>query len=490
MFNIEIPNFIIIIPEIYIFTVSIAILLFSLFIKRSNYNEEITYFNRLTFLLILILFLSLLLINSIGVLYLKSFSNLVITDSISYLFKMLVIFIMIIILGVSNKYLVEKGVYQYEYIVLTIFILLGIMIVISSYDFILFYAGLELTSICSYILLAIKREDVKSHEAGMKYLLLSGLGSGFLLYGISLIYGYTGSTNFTNITTFLMRNPYEETNLLFLLGLIMIIVAFAFKLSLAPFHMWTPDVYEGSLSPITLMLMTIFKISIIVILIRLLWFVFISLSKEWSQIIILLSVTSMIFGFIGGVLQSNLKRILAYSSISNMGFLLLGFLNPTNEGFSNIYIYLICYMVSNLGVIGVLMQIKANGNFIEKIDDLSGLHNKQPFLSFLLATFLFSMAGIPPMGGFFGKINIFLSLLSKGYIYLAIFAGLLSVVGVYYYLRIIKNIYVNDSQIAFSVKNKSFSLTNIILVFCFMIIFFFMFIIDKINLAITKIGVF
>jgi NADH-quinone oxidoreductase subunit N len=173
-----------------------------------------------------------------------------------------------------------------------------------------------------------------------------------------------------------------------------------------------------------------------------------------------------------------------------MGFLLLGFLNPTNEGFSNIYIYLICYMISNLGVIGVLMQIKANGNFIEKIDDLSGLHNKQPFLSFLLATFLFSMAGIPPMGGFFGKINIFLSLLSKGYIYLAIFAGLLSVVGVYYYLRIIKNIYVNDSQIAFSVKNKSFSLTNIILVFCFMIIFFFMFIIDKINLAITKIGVF
>ena len=202
MFNIEIPNFIIIIPEIYIFTVSIAILLFSLFIKRSNYNEEITYFNRLTFLLILILFLSLLLINSIGVLYLKSFSNLVITDSISYLFKMLVIFIMIIILGVSNKYLVEKGVYQYEYIVLTIFILLGIMIVISSYDFILFYAGLELTSICSYILLAIKREDVKSHEAGMKYLLLSGLGSGFLLYGISLIYGYTGSTNFTNILPF------------------------------------------------------------------------------------------------------------------------------------------------------------------------------------------------------------------------------------------------------------------------------------------------
>ena len=307
---------------------------------------------------------------------------------------------------------------------------------ISSYDLIVFYLGLELQSLCLYILAAFKKSDEKSTEAGLKYFVLSALASGLLLYGCSLIYGFTGSTNFEEISKNL-----NETNTGAVFGIVFVVVGLAFKVSAVPFHMWTPDVYEGSPTSITGFFALIPKIAAISVFIRFMYVPFLNLFDQWQTIIIFISIASMILGAVAAIGQNNIKRLMAYSSIGHMGYALAGLATGTNSGIQSTIIYLTIYLVMNLGAFGCIFMMKRENVFYENISDLSGLSKNHPILAFGFLIILFSLAGIPPLAGFFAKFYIFMAVIESQMYALAIIGLLATVISAFYYLRIIKGMY-------------------------------------------------
>jgi NADH-quinone oxidoreductase subunit N len=323
---------------------------------------------------------------------------------------------------------------------------------ISSYDLIVFYLGLELQSLCLYILASFKREDVRSSEAGLKYFVLSALASGLLLYGCSLIYGFTGSTNFETITTNL-----NEANKGAVFGIVFIIVGLAFKVSAVPFHMWSPDVYEGSPTSVTSFFALIPKIAAISVFIRFMYVPFINAINQWQAIIVFLSIASMIVGAVAAIGQQNIKRLMAYSSIGHMGYALAGLAAGTNEGIQSLIIYLTIYLVMNLGAFGCIFMMKRENIFYENINDLSGLSKNHPILAFSFLIILFSLAGIPPLAGFFAKFYIFMAVIEVKMYALAIIGLVTTVVSAFYYIRIIKVIYFDKPKKPFD-KNYDFGL--------------------------------
>jgi len=373
----------------------------------------------------------------------------------------------IFVLIVSSRYLKIFKIFQIEYSILILCSILGMMVMISSNDLIVFYIGLELQSLSLYVLASFNRDQIKSSEAGLKYFVLSALSSGLLLYGCSLIYGFTGSTNFITIS-----ENVDSTQLGLTFGIVFILVGLAFKISAVPFHMWAPDVYEGSPTSVTLFFAVVPKIAALTVFIRFLYVPFINMIDQWQIIIIFLSIASMIFGAIAAIGQKNLKRLIAYSSIGHMGFALAGLSSGTNEGIQSSIIYISIYLVMNLGLFSCLFMMKRNDKYYENIEDLSGLSKNHPLISLSLLIILFSLAGIPPMAGFFAKFYVFKAVIKESMYFLAITGLLSTVISAFYYLRIIKIIYFDPEKEKYDTDYNvglkiSLSLSTLLILFYF-----------------------
>ena len=362
-------------------------------------------------------------------------------DYLSSFMKILTMGSGIFVLITSARYLKLFKIFQIEYSILILCSILGMMVMISSNDLMVFYIGLELQSLALYVLASFNKDQLKSSEAGLKYFVLSALSSGILLYGCSLLYGFSGSTNFSIISENINSMEYGLT-----FGIVFILVGLAFKISAVPFHMWAPDVYEGSPTSVTLFFAIVPKIAALTVFIRFLYLPFFNVINEWQIIIIFLSIASMVFGAIAAIGQKNLKRLIAYSSIGHMGYALAGLSVGTNEGIQSSVSYISIYLIMNLGLFSCLFMMKRNNKYYENIDDLSGLSKNHPLISFSLLIILFSLAGIPPMAGFFAKFYVFASVIKQEMYFLAIIGLLATVISAFYYLSIIKTIYFDPEK--------------------------------------------
>ena len=369
------------------------------------------------------------------------FNDSVVIDYMSSLMKIITLIATFLVLVISSSYLKTTKIFKIEYPILILSSVLGMLIMISSNDLIVFYMGLELQSLALYVLATFNRDKLKSSEAGLKYFVLSALSSGLLLYGCSLVYGFSGSTNFDIISNQLNSNEYVLT-----FGIVFILVGLAFKISAVPFHMWAPDVYEGSPTSVTLFFTMVPKIAALTVFIRFLYVPFLNLIDQWQIIIIFLSLASMIFGAIAAIGQTNIKRLIAYSSIGHVGYTLAGLATGTNEGIQSSIIYITIYIVMNLALFSGLLMLRRNNQYHEDIEDLSGLSKNHPLLSISLLIVLFSLAGIPPLAGFFAKFYIFKAVLEESMYFLAIVGLLSTVISAFYYLRIIKIIYFDNQK--------------------------------------------
>ena len=410
------------------------LLIIGVFKKKSS--SLIYYLSILTLLIIFIFSLSLFEKNSTS-LFINSYK----IDYLSTFMKGLLYLSGIFVMLSSTRYLILFQIFKIEYPILLLSSILGMSIMISSNDLIVFYMGLELQSLALYVLASFKRENPLSAESGLKYFVLSALSSGLLLYGCSLIYGYAGSTNFDIISSNINSVNYGLT-----LGIVFILVGLAFKISAVPFHMWAPDVYQGSPTSVTIFFAILPKIAALTVFIRFLYIPFINLIDQWQVIIIFLSIASMIFGAVAAIGQKNLKRLMAYSSISHMGFALAGLAVGTNEGIQSSITYMSLYVIMNLSFFSSLFMLKINQKYYETIDDLSGLSKNHPMLSLAMLVSLFSLAGIPPLAGFFAKFYIFMAVIEQEMYFLAIVGLLSTVVAAFYYLRIIKTIYFDEEK--------------------------------------------
>ena len=385
------------------------------------------------------------------------FSKSVIIDYLSSFMKIITLLAASLVLIISSTYLKIFKIFKIEYPILILCSVLGMMVMISSNDLIVFYMGLELQSLALYVLATFNRDQLKSSEAGLKYFVLSALSSGLLLYGCSLIYGFSGSTNFDIIATQLNSQEYALT-----FGIVFILVGLAFKISAVPFHMWAPDVYEGSPTSVTLFFTMVPKIAALTVFIRFLYVPFLNLIDQWQMIIVFLSIASMLFGAVAAIGQTNLKRLIAYSSIGHIGYALAGLATGTNEGIQSSIIYITIYILMNLGLFSCLLMMKRNDEYYEDIHDLSGVSKNHPLLALSLLVILFSLAGIPPLAGFFAKFYIFKSVIEQSMYFLAIVGLLSTVIAAFYYLRIIKIIYFDKEKEKFDSDHSiwlKFSLT-------------------------------
>jgi len=422
-------------PEIFLSLSIMFLLILGVFKKNSpNLIQNIS--------LIILLITAVIIFNeSLGVKEILLFNRSIIIDYLSSFMKIVTLLAAFLVLIISSNYLKVFKLFKIEYPILILSSVLGMMIMISSNDLIVFYMGLELQSLALYVLATFNRDQLKSSEAGLKYFVLSALSSGLLLYGCSLIYGFTGSTNFNVIAEQLNSNEYALT-----FGIVFILVGLAFKISAVPFHMWAPDVYEGSPTSVTLFFTMVPKIAALTIFIRFLYVPFLNLIDQWQMILIFLSIASMLFGAVAAIGQTNLKRLIAYSSIGHIGYALAGLVTGTNDGIQSSIMYITIYILMNLGLFSCLLMMKRNNEYYEDIDDLSGLSKNHPLLSISLLVILFSLAGIPPLAGFFAKFYIFKSVIEQSMFFLAIVGLLSTVIAAFYYLRIIKIIYFDKEK--------------------------------------------
>lgn len=370
----------------------------------------------------------------------------------------------------SVKYMYEEDFARFEYPILILLAALGMMLMVSSNNLLGLYMGLELQSLSLYVLASIRRSAVKSAEAGMKYFVLGALSSGMLLFGISLVYGFTGTIEFKEIAAFVSNNDVAA-NAGLIFGMVFVICALAFKISAVPFHMWTPDVYEGAPTSVTAFFAMVPKLAAVALIIRLLMGPFESMAEQWQQVIWILAAASIVWGSFAGIAQTNIKRLLAYSSIANVGFALIGLVVATEEGIGASLVYMTLYMVMTAGAFGVVMFIRRDGLPVDKIDDLAGLAKSNRYLAYVMAFFMFSMSGIPPLAGFFGKLVIFKAAVAAELYTLAVLGVLGSVVACFYYLRIIKVMFFDETDAALD-RTSSFARQCVVMV-CAVIVLLF-----------------
>ena len=429
-----------ILPELFLSLSIMILLMIGVFVKKSFKLVNILTIASLSFGIVL-------LINQPDQV-IKIFNESYIIDKFSIYLKILTLLFSLLILLLSKDYLKINNIDKIEYPIIILASVLGMIIMISSYDLIVFYLGLELQSLCLYILASFKRNEEKSTEAGLKYFVLSALASGILLYGSSLIYGFTGSTNFE-----IILNNIDKSNTGAVFGIVFIIVGLAFKISAVPFHMWTPDVYEGSPTSVTSFFALAPKIAALAVIIRFMYVPFSNLIIQWQTIIVFLSIASMVFGAVAAIGQSNIKRLMAYSSIGHMGYALAGVATGTTGGMQSSIIYLTIYLIMNFGFFGCILMMRRESIFYENINDLSGLSKNHPVLALSFLILLFSLAGIPPLAGFFAKFYIFMSVIESNMYILAIIGLLATVISAFYYLRIIKIIYFDKPKKPFDISS-------------------------------------
>ena len=456
-----INNFNIILPEIFLSLSVFSILMIGVFIKNS--------FNLIFNLTMIIIIVTITIVLTSPSNKEKIFLDSFIRDAFSNYFKILILLSSLFVLNSSKKFIIDNKLDKFEYPIIILLSILGMFFMVSSNDLILFYLGLELQSLSLYILASIDRDNLRSTESGIKYFVLSALSSGLLLYGCSLLYGFTGSTNFEVIANQLNK---ENTGAVF--AMVFILVGLAFKVSAVPFHMWTPDVYEGAPTSITSYFAVVPKVAGLALLIKFMFVPFSNILLEWQTIIIFISIASMILGAVAAMVQKNFKRLLAYSSIGHIGYALAGVATGAISGYQSAIVYISIYVIMNIGAFSCLYLLKKDEQYKENISDLSGISKKHPLLAISLLIILFSLAGVPPLGGFFAKFYVFVAVLEKEMYALAIIGLLTTVMSAFYYLKIIKTIYFDDSISSFeSTKNRSAQVS--VFASCTILITFFLY---------------
>jgi NADH-quinone oxidoreductase subunit N len=389
------------------------------------------------------------------------FNGLFVADFLSHLVKLVSYAAVSAALVYSRQWLIDRGLLRGEFFSLLLFSLLGMMILVSASSFLTLYLGLELMSLCLYALVALNRDSPLATEAAMKYFVLGALSSGLLLYGMSMIYGATGTLNIPEVAKSVGALASRDHNFL-VFGLVFVVAGTAFKIGVVPFHMWIPDVYHGAPTPVTLVIGSGPKLAAFVMAIRLLVNGLSDLAADWQQMLALLAILSIAVGNITAIAQSNLKRMLAYSAIANMGFMLLGLLSGMvggnwlnrNDAYTAALFYMIIYTVMSVGAFGMLLLLSRAGFDCENLDDMRGLNRRSPWYAFLMMLLMLSLAGLPPTAGFYAKLAVFSAAVSAGHIWLAVAAVLLSLVGAYYYLRIVKLMYFDDPRDAAPVSPR------------------------------------
>ncbi len=375
-----------------------------------------------------------------------TFSNLFVVNGFTVFAKVLTLLGAGLTLLLINSWAHEQKVARFELPILVLFATLGMMLMISANDLIALYLGLELQSLSLYVLAAYHRDNQRATEAGVKYFVLGALASGLLLYGSSLVYGFAGTTTFGGLAAAIKSGP---NTLGVIVGVVFVISGLAFKVSAVPFHMWTPDVYEGAPTPITAFFSIAPKIAGLCLFLRVLVGPFESMIEQWQQVMILISILSMAWGSIAAIAQKSIKRLMAYSSIGHVGYALIGLVVGNEEGARGLLVYLLIYLLMNVGTFAVILSMRVKGQYVEQISDLAGLAKSRPGMAMALAALMFSMAGIPPLAGFLGKYFIFVAAVNAGFVALAIVGLLASVIGAYYYLRLIKIMYFDEPAAAF-----------------------------------------
>ena len=373
---------------------------------------------------------------------LTTFNGLFVTDGFATFIKLLVLLGSALAVIMSQRYLRREQMARFEYPVLFVFATLGMMMMVSANDMISLYMGLELQSLSLYVLAAFRRDTVRSSEAGLKYFVLGALSSGMLLYGMSMVFGFAGTTGFQELAEVFRNDTDVAVGLI--VGIVFISAGLAFKVSAVPFHMWTPDVYEGAPTPVTAFFAVAPKIAAIALFVRVMIGPFGDLAAQWQQIIIVTSVLSMALGAFAAINQHNIKRLMAYSSIGHVGYALVGLAAGTEQGVHGVLIYMTIYLAMNVGTFACILCMRVNGRVVEGIADLAGLSRTHPLMAAALAVFMFSMAGIPPLAGFFGKLFVFKAAIDAELYWLAVIGVLTSVVSAFYYIRIVKLMYFDE----------------------------------------------
>lgn len=427
-----------IIPELLLTIASMVILMVGVYGKKNH----TLFLNKVAIGALLLAGFKLIQLNDLR--YITTFNELASLDSFAIFLKVLITIASIFTLILSVERMKEEKL-SYEFISLLLLAVVGMMVMVSANDLMSLYMGLELQSLSLYVLASISRRSVRSSEAGLKYFMLGALSSGILLYGASLIYGFTGTTNFSTLVT-LYSDTQNTLPVGVLLGVIFVLIGLSFKVSAVPFHMWTPDVYEGAPKIVTAFFASAPKVAAMGLLMRFLFQPFQNFADEWQQIIIVVSMASMILAALAALRQNNIKRLMAYSSIGHVGYMLMGVASGTLAGAHGTLIYLAVYISMSLGVFACIIAMERHNESMEKISDLAGLAKKRPLFAASLAVLMFSMAGVPPMAGFFGKFFVFQAALKAELYTLAIIGVLTSVIAAFYYLRIVKVMYFDSSK--------------------------------------------
>ena len=422
-----------ILPELSIFIAAISLLVLGLFIDNIKLIINLAIASIL-FAILLILFQPIQ----------SAFNNSLVIDEFSKVIKILILIGSLASIIMYHSSREDLNINLFEFPILILLATIGMMIMVSANDLIAIFIGLELQSLTLYVLAALNRNHLASSEAGLKYFLLGALSSGLLLFGLSYIYGFTGNTNLNLIST-----TVTSGNIGLIIGIVFVCSGLAFKVSAVPFHMWTPDVYEGAPTPVTAFFALAPKVAAIALAVRFLIVGFGDISFDWQQIIIFLSIASMVFASFAAIAQNNIKRLMAYSSIGHVGYALIGLACGTFQGTSSLVIYLSIYLIMNIGVFSFILSMKNKGEYFENISDLSGLYKVHPYYSVVITIFMFSLAGIPPLAGFFGKFYIFIAAIESNLLLLAVVGILASVIGAFYYMRIIKVIYFDETKNSF-----------------------------------------
>ena len=431
---------ILVLPELVLLGAALSLLMFGVF-RREQSDSGITS------LAVVFMGLALVFVFAIPNREITIFDGLLINDPFGKFMKSLVLIGAMLTLIMGYGYRKRGELVNFEYPVLILFATLGMLLMISANNLMALYIGLELQSLSLYVIAAFDRDSRSSGEAGLKYFILGALSSGLLLYGCSLVYGFSGSTSFEGIASAL--NTIGADSIGLTIGMVFLCAGLAFKVSAVPFHMWTPDVYEGSPTPSTAFFAAAPKIAGVAIFIRVLVDPFADLVAQWQQVVIAISVASMSLGTLAAIYQTNIKRLMAYSSIANIGYALVGLAAGTSDGVQSVIIYMSIYLIMIVGTFGCILSMRAHGQMMEDINDLAGLGRTNPLLAIALTALMFSFVGIPPLAGFFGKLYVFLAAINAGLYWLAVIGLLTSVVGAFYYLRIVKLMYFDEARESF-----------------------------------------
>jgi NADH-quinone oxidoreductase subunit N len=437
--NSQIPNFFLALPEMWLLLAACVILVVDVFGRGKDRNTAYL-LSQVTLAVAAVITVAL---YSEGRIF--AFNDSYVSDTMGTVLKAFIYLVTAAVFIYSRDYLRERDLYQGEFFVLALFGVLGMMIMVSAHSFLTIYLGLELLSLSLYAMVALKRDDADATEAAMKYFVLGALASGMLLYGMSILYGVTGTLDVGQVAQRLVPGT-DESSVVLGFAVVFVIVGLAFKLGAVPFHMWIPDVYHGAPTPVTLFVGTAPKIAAFAMIMRLLVEGLGDLHAHWRDILIVLAVLSMGIGNIVAIAQTNLKRMLAYSTISHVGFLLLGILSGTENGYASAMFYTLVYAIMSAGGFGMILLLSRSGFEADRLEDFKGLNDRSPWYAFMMLILMFSMAGVPPTLGFYAKLSVIQSLVDVQLVWLAVLAVVFSIIGAFYYLRMIKLMYFDKPQ--------------------------------------------